>query len=412
MREFIKDIIRHVVLTDPGNKWPTFDGGTLSRDEFVTASESATCIRRLSFEKNAERATVTIPDYWETISDEEYFERLNAMGDDDKRGIFERGHHMELWVEEKLKLGLAEDEVVICTGKKQLSFYLGLEKVSGTPDGMFLNTTHRTIKFIEVKSTDNPVTAPRANHVAQTQTNMGIVQQLIDDEKLHSVHGWNLNGYTVLGGSILYINPSNYLTMQEFWLDYDSGEAMDNAANKAALLFTEGGEVAPPECMPPEGLEQWGGCTFCHFKSACMEIEERKQHDATAGKLRALMEGQTPATKKPLPFFAPDAKREDVLKIIADYDAWNKAEKNAEEHKKALKGAIVEWVKRQAGMKASFEDNGRLFKVSFSSSDKAGSLDSDKLAEFLSKHDENLDNFRKAGGKTETLLVKVSVTGL
>ena len=61
------------------------------------------------------------------------------MGDDDKLGIFARGHHMELWVEEKLLAGLEDHESLICTGKNQLSFYLDVAKVSGTPDGMFLN---------------------------------------------------------------------------------------------------------------------------------------------------------------------------------------------------------------------------------------------------------------------------------
>ena len=84
MAAFIKDIIRHSVLTDPGNKWPTFDGGNLTRSDFVTASEAANCSRRLAFEKEAERSTVTIQNYWDTLSDEEFQARMDAMGDDDK----------------------------------------------------------------------------------------------------------------------------------------------------------------------------------------------------------------------------------------------------------------------------------------------------------------------------------------
>lgn len=412
MAAFIKDIIRHSVLTDPGNKWPTFDGGTLTRSDFVTASEAANCSRRLAFEKQAERDTVTIPDYWDTLSDEEFQARMDDMGDDDKRGIFERGHHMELWVEEKLRAGLEEHEALICTGKSQLSFYLKGAKVSGTPDGMFLDTKMRTIKFVEVKSTDNPMSSPRWSHVNQTQVNMGLVDTLINNDMLFSVHGWNLNGYIVLGGSILYINPSNYLTMQEFWLDYDNGAAVNAAADKAKLLFGKDNSVTLPENLPPEGLDQWGGCTFCGFKSLCSYIEELKGQTATAEKLRALMDGQTPAKTRQVPFFSGDAQREDVLRVIADYDKWNKEEKDAAEHKKALKAAIVAWVKEQPGMKAKFEDNGRLFKVSLSQSEREGGLKSDALAAFLAKHDEDLKNFRKAPTKVETLLVSVDVTGV
>lgn len=412
MTTFIKDIIRYAVLTDDDNKWPTFDGGTLTRSDFVTASEAANCSRRLSFTKQAERDTVSIPDYWDTLSDEEFQARMDAMGDDDKRGIFARGHHMELWVEDRLRAGLEEHEKLICAGKRQLSFYLEGARVSGTPDGMLLDTEARTIKFIEVKSTDNPMSSPRWGHVNQTQVNMGIVDRLIGNYVLGSIQGRYLNDYTVLGGSILYINPSNYLTMQEFWLPYDNGAAVDAAADKAKRLFAADYSITLPEDLPPEGLNQWGGCTFCEFKSLCRYIEELKGQTDTVGKLRALMDGTTPATTRQVPFFSGDAQREDVLRVIADYDKWNKAEKDAEGHKKALKGAIVEWVRKQPGMKAKFEDNGRLFKVSLSQSERVGGFDADALEKFLTDRDEDLKNFRKAPTKTETLLVSVDVTGV
>lgn len=406
---FVKHALREQVMTKSDNAWPTYDGKTLNRREFVTASEATNCVRRLAFEKLREAAAVTIPNYWETMDPHEYHMRLEAMADDDKLGIFERGHHMELWVKDKLEsYAYASDgeESVICMGDDQVSFYLKDARLSGTPDGIYLFHAVKEIRVIEIKSTDNRPSSPRDNHVAQVELNMAIVQCLIDEGKLVRLHGQDLSGYKVTGGQLIYVNPSNYLTLDEFFIPFTS-EAFSKAADKAKMLF-DGMLPHAPADLPPEGLEKWGACRFCDFKFECAAIEMEQKHQANAEKLRGLASGQAPAIRT-LPFFANDTKREEIVRVILDYDAYNKAEKDAAAHKDALKDAVKQWIKTQPGAKVSFSDQGRVFKLSVSTSERAGGFDNDKLAAFLSQYGERVENFRKAASTTETLTVNVKV---
>lgn len=401
----MKEAIRIAVLTKEANSWPTFDGGNLKRSENVTASEATTCVRRLAFQKNEEAKAVPVQSYWGNMDPNEFYARLDLLRDDSKEGIFERGHNVEAWAVSQLLEMRQEDEEFLFVGQCQVSFYLVDSHVSGTPDGIYVNHSEQTWQILEFKSSVNRVTSPRDYHTSQVLVNMGIVKSLLDREWLDV----SFVGYEMEPGLLLYIDPSNYLTMDEFEVTWDGGAALEQAKAKARALFRKDGLQTicnSPDTLAPEGLSKVGGCMFCDYKAQCYDIEARLKHKATSEKLRALLEGNGKSVPK-MPTFGTDTPREQVLRIIADYDAFNKAEKDAKAHKDALKESIASWVKSQEGMIATFEDNGRLFRVSLSQSERAGGVDTDKLGKYLADKNEDLDNFRKGPSKVETLLVSV-----
>src|SRR5690606_26119329 len=127
-------------------------------------------------------------------------------------GIFARGNWMEEWIVQKLKEGVEPGEDFYFLGDEQVSFYSNAIKVSGTPDGLYVNYNTMTYRWLEFKSTQNPITAPKAAHKRQILTNMGLVEHLKEtDDRLDEFLDIPLSSMELEGGNLVYVDSSNYL---------------------------------------------------------------------------------------------------------------------------------------------------------------------------------------------------------
>lgn len=405
----LKQAIRVAVLTQEHKKWPTYDGQFLARHDYLTASENEKCVRSLAFQKQAEKSMVPIPNFWEEMPDEEFDRLLALMPDDDMRGIFERGNLIEEWAVRRLKEVQGPDEEYMFMGDEQVSFYTNKYRISGTPDGLHLNYSDMTYRVIEFKSSQNPIYSAKRQHVSQAQTNQALIEGL--KEPITEIFDIPLSSMKCEGSNLLYINSDNFLGMNEFQLEHDpSHESFFRAAAKARALFDVQGDVVhvnDPATLKPEGLYN-NGCFFCPFKFECAAIEERRGNDETRARLNTAIERAAGNRKLPeMPKFAADTDKKQVVKALLDYSEFKKQEKDAEKHIEALKPAIKAWAAGHKNGKVAFEEDGHLFKISLSSSSRAGGIDKAKLTEFLLQHGMTTADFEKEGGVTETLNVTV-----
>lgn len=409
----MKNALRVAVLTQPSKKWPTYDGKELTRWQYLSASENTRCIRELSFNKTMEAANTHIPDFWEQMSDEEFTRRLSEMGDNDVRGIFERGNTIEDWIVKNALAVQADNEEYLFLGEDQRSFYTDKYRISGTPDGVLLNYDLMTWRTLEFKSTQNPISAPKAAHVSQVQVNASLIEGL--KEELTQIYDVPLDGMTCEGSTLLYVNSDNFLTMNEYNFDFDEGHVkFFEAAAKAKALFTQApsGEIlpTPPELLVAEGLKT-NGCFFCAFKRQCAEIEEQRGNVQQREKLGAIIARAEGNRKLPeMPKFSADEERKVVVKAILDYADFRAAGKDAETHMDALKPALKEWAQRHKNSKVKFEEDGHAISISVSTTNRAGGIDKDKLAAFLLQHGASVSDFEKDGSTSETLHVNVKPT--
>lgn len=408
----LKEKIRIAVLTEPAKSWPTYDGQNLKRHDYVTASEAISCVRKLAFQKHAERQAIPIPDFWDIMSDEDFQAHLDAMKDDDVRGIFARGNWIEEWIVETLQSVTAEHEQYFFTGKEQVSFYTNKKRISGTPDGLYVNWEEMSYRWLEFKSTQNVISGPKMGHVSQLSVNTGISEHLSESGAFEEYFDIPLSSMDLKSGRLLYVNADNYLTMSEFEVEWDQGEALGRASAKAKALFIPDGkggvDIRQPEDLKPEGMSTPNGCSFCGFYRQCKEIEENHKNTANAKKLRGIIdkiEGRAKAPK--MPEFNAKSPREEVVKILINYAEYADQEKDAKDHKEALKDAIISWAETQPDMRADFQDGDKRFRVTLSKSERKGGIDDKKLEEFLAQHDLTVDSFRKDGSTTTTLRVTV-----
>lgn len=412
----LKNILRVAVLTQPPKKWPTYDGKELIRWQYITASEATRCVRELSFNKTMEAAHRPIPNFWESMSDEEFDRRLSEMADDDVRGIFERGNTIEDWIVKNLQAVQGPGEEYLFLGEEQRSFYTDKYRISGTPDGLHLDYNRMEYRTLEFKSSQNPISVAKDAHVSQVQTNSSLIYGLRED--ITKIYDVPLDSMTCAGTNLLYVNSDNFLTMNEFEIPFDDGHVrFMTAAAKAKALFAKApsGEVlpVPPENLVPEGLKT-NGCFFCAFKRECAAIEERRGNEeqrARLGNIIARAEGNRKLPE--MPKFSADEERRVIVKALIDYADFRAAGKDAEEHMNAMKPALKEWAQRHKNAKVKFEEDGHQFSVSVSTTSRSG-LDKDKLAAFLLAHGATVEDFEKPGAVSETLhvTVKPSVTGV
>lgn len=398
------DCIKSAVLTAPANSWPTFDGAFLKRNQYVTASEASTCIRSLSFQKQRERDTKEISNFWETVDEDHFQTMLDEMGPSDPRGYFTRGHNVEAWIVDQLMAVAQEDEFFLFLGAEQISFHNAVDKVSGTPDGLYYNKTTQEMWLLEFKSAKTPVSEPRYSHVTQVQVNMGLIQSLREDPKFIALIGGELpEKFT--GAKILYIDPSHYLTLQEFQVAYDDGKLYNRAKQTANALF-KGGDLAPAHKLKPQGLAN-NGCYFCNDKVTCATIEHARKDEANTAKLRALIDTASGATPPAAPVFASDAPRAQVMDLLVRYDEFSKDEKRAKAQKDSLKESIKGWLKQQKDTKAKFQDDGSLVNVSLSYPHRKGGLDAAAIEKVLTDMGADIADYTKDGTDIETLRVTV-----
>lgn len=406
----LKNVLRVAVLTQPSKKWPTYDGQELTRWQYLSASENTRCVRELSFNKTMEAAAKPIPNFWEQMSDEEFDRRLAEMGDDDIRGIFERGNAIEDWIVKNTLSVQAPGEEYLFLGEEQRSFYTDKYRISGTPDGLRLDYDRMTWRTLEFKSTQNPISAPKAAHVSQVQVNASLIEGL--KAEITQIYDVPLDSMTCEGSTLLYVNSDNFLTMNEYDLPFDDKHIkFFEAAAKAKALFSlsPGGEFlpTPPELLVAEGLKT-NGCFFCAFKRQCADIEERRGNEQQRERLGAIIARAEGNRKLPeMPKFSADEERKVVVKAILDYADFRAAGKDAEAHMDALKPALKDWAQRHKNAKVKFEEDGHAISISVSTTNRAGGIDKDKLAAFLLQHGASVADFERDGSVSETLHVNV-----
>lgn len=414
----LKQHIRVSILTQEDKSWPTFDGGQLSRRDYITASEASSCARRLAFNKRADADRVPVEDFWGTLSEDEFNARLLDMGNDDKRGIFERGNMMEEWVVQHLIAMEQPDERFFCLGKEQRSFYSNKLKVSGTPDGIRVDLVNMKYRVLEFKSSQNPITSPKEGHVTQVQVNAGLIQYLAKWGLLDDAFSVPFSRLELEGVNILYVHTDNWLDMKEFRLPYDGGLSYEQAIAKARAIWKRD-HVAQkvvlrhPEEVAPEGLRTWNGCMFCEHKAECLAIVQRQEGEQTQEKLRKMLETEAGTRKREvpkMPAFRADMPKDKIAELLLEYDTERQREKEAKEHKEAVQKAIKQWIASQENRSAEFSEDGYIFSVKLTESKRSGGIDKEALAVFLKMHDLELDDYEKPATTVETLNVTVKQT--
>jgi hypothetical protein len=418
MTKLITTALRTALMTEPSKSWPTFNGGTLNRHDFLTASEATKCIRSLSFQKTREadmfaRTGGTKSDtFWDDMSDEEYQSRLEQMGPDGPYGIFARGNNIEDWIVGMLKSVELPNEKNMFTGKDQRSFYVASHRLSGTPDGLYIDANTHEMKLLEFKSSNAPTVTPRPAHVTQVLVNMGIIKMLLRHDKLPAdvpEYDWMrdcIDNFNT--GLLVYVRADNYMDVAEFEIEWDGGEAYNRAMHKAKALFkVEDGvqSITPPAECEPTGLSNRYMCRFCDDKLGCLAIETAKNDAANIKIIQQALAGDDYEVPR-VPFFGKDEK-EKVISALIEFDNWNKVSKDAEATMKSMADAIKDWVRKQPDMKAKFVAGDDKVSVSLSQTTRSGSLDKERLAAALKEVGKALEEFEGASISYETLRVTV-----
>lgn len=264
--------------------WPIYGGGSLDRTTTLSASENLRCPRRLWMEK---RLPVPFAPAGDTEPD---------------WGYAQRGHAVEAWVVECLEAELAHNgHSLAFHGGSQLSFVVG--QLSGTPDGLITwkDGQHTLIEIKSIdprKNTRDLKAEPVAQHYAQVQQNMWLIQEC--------------TGAVIKEAMILYVNASDFTQMIEHIVPYDGGVLAEQMRSKADMIFSaESADELPAEGMTNKSED----CTRCAFLEECNAIQ-----------------GKAKAVKKPesLPAFANrgiatkirrymDAKEAmEVAKVVVD----------------------------------------------------------------------------------------------
>lgn len=410
----IKERLRIAIMTQPPKPWPAYDGTTLDRNEYITASEASKCVRQLSFEKHKGMATVAIPDFWETMSDEDFKAHLLNMGNNDKRGIFERGNVMESWIVTMLMAMEQEGEDTLYLGEEQRSFYTNKKKVSGTPDGVYVNHEEKTWRTLEFKTSQNEIIEPRNNHVTQVQMNAGLIDHLNQIGAIDPYVGFAFSEYKLVGVNLAYINTDNWLDIEEFKFQPDNGEAFSQASQKARTLWykdpvSKTVKMRNPQDLPPEGLESWGGCMFCDNRAACQEIEQSRQNADTVARIQKAAAFVNGERKPPtMPVFSADVSRDKVIGVLLEYDGARAEESAAKKVKEAMKEAVKPWLAEQEDRKAEFTEDGLKFSATLTSSERDGGYDMDQIRAALDARGCSMDLFKKPKATQETFNVKVT----
>lgn len=223
----------------PANTWPVFKHTVgLDRSSFLTSSMADRCIRELWYNKRDKSQTFGT---W---------------------GFAERGHAVETWVVEKLRLATLPSNITLsCLGDDQVSFVDAERRLAGTPDGiMFIHDRKADVTYIvviEIKSidprTNKDVALPKQAHVTQCYQNIHLV-------------ALNFPHCIVLGTTLVYVDASNFQEVHEYSIENDESlsEKIDTLAQKAALVFS----TTSVSDLPLEGVYR-NECKNCNYKTQC-----------------------------------------------------------------------------------------------------------------------------------------------
>lgn len=224
----LKALVEQGVANAPKQLWPTHDGKQLDRSAFVTASEVGNCVRSTWFAKHA----------------------LPPKGDG-VWGYFARGHNVEAWVVDQLRMSNS-GATFIMMGSDQRSMHW--EGQAGTPDGIMttLDQEHYVFDIKSIHPQTNRKFLPKPQHVMQIHQNILLAEKCLDIE--------------IAGGMILYVDASNYQTMDEYYIEYDIA-AMEQVTDRATRIH----EADKPNDLPAEGMFKSNGCKFCPFTANCSD---------------------------------------------------------------------------------------------------------------------------------------------
>ena len=403
---FITDIMRTGVFIQPPQMWPTHDGENLERTDYVSASESAYCVRRLAFKKEKDRGRVQNDNYFHDLTDEEWGMYIANLDERNPIGYFERGHNVEAWLVERLMAGCAgTNEGFLFVGKGQVSLHTE-DHVSGTPDGLYYNKTTGETRVLEIKSSksDN-IYAPYNEHLSQVNVNCALFIKLWPSLQSRFPELKGLKHPR--GGDIIYVNSHHYLTTSEFAIEYDGGAAYSEAALKAIKLGLVKREFAEPKGVQAEGLIKKSAgvspCYLCDDKVGCKAIEDAAGSTAMGEQLKKIINSQDPPE---MPKFAIDTPI--TAALLFEYKINADQEKTYKEEKAGLREIILPAVK-EAGGKIEFtmSEDERTITAKVSTSTRAGSLDKKRLEVRLQELGESLSDY--VGEGTEVTQLRVTI---
>lgn len=238
--------------------WPTYDGKTLHRASFLSASEAMNCDMRLYFDK---------------VDDQEPEPVVVAPGSipmeidpSQNQGIFVRGHAVEGAIVDALHWMFDDPDKVqiVLTGSDQRSFYSMELMLSGTPDGGLVyrgdGVVPGLLYGVEIKSFDprSNIIGAKPNHVVQLQQNVGLIRET----------GWHSRVADT--GFLIYVNAADYFDLRIYPVD-TSVTTVDNVivrnTAKAHSIFAAI-DAKDPMSLPATGVNT-GECKFCPHASIC-----------------------------------------------------------------------------------------------------------------------------------------------
>lgn len=227
----LKELLKQAIALAPPQSWPTYDGLELDRQEFLTSSQVASCLRMTGFEKHS------------TV-------KVDWAGN----GYTERGHAIEAWLVKNLRRLEALGYKLEYMGEDQVSFYDPDIGLSGTPDGILTLPTGEKV-LLEFKSIDprsNKSNLPKKKHIYQTTQNIYLVNKCL---KL-----------AIMRGFLIYLDASDVFNVHETEVIYDPYIVQEVIARAEKLWAAKDGDE-----LPAEGIVN-GDCDYCPFHAQCSEF--------------------------------------------------------------------------------------------------------------------------------------------
>jgi hypothetical protein len=407
--QLLELLIKSSVMGAGPSSWPTFNGRTVARMDYLTASEATNCIRQLSFNKLSEHQSKD----WDLVMTDDQFSMLVAsQSATSPDGYFQRGHNIEAWIVEQLQAGAAENEKFIFLGDDQVSFYDEVTRVSGTPDGIFYDVETKEMWLLEFKSVGSQVYSARSNHINQTQVNMGLIEAisvndkpgtgdvllaLLEEAGVELVDG-RLPDWS--GAMLLYVQSSNYFDQKEFHYDYDDGLAYATAVKRAKQLFSGDEEqinqLRRPSSLVAEGVAQ-NKCAFCDHKKACAHLIKIMEGEEAA---REMLAEHIPMA---LPDFKSTKTKSALVKMALDYVEADIEIKDRQKAQKQIKDEVSAFVLVDCSGKLEMECSEGVGKIMVRENAGRTTLDKDKLGQAGI----DLDQYEKVGKPFFTTSVKV-----
>lgn len=199
---------------------------SFDRDAYVNASELGGCIRRQWFDKHGTEPDADHVEYW---------------------GYANRGTHGERYLVDAL---LADGQPLKFAGNDQESIQSG--DFSATPDGFIItNLGFHGVEFKTIDPRTNKANLPRARHVLQIQLAMALFAET--------------TALPPLGGTIIYMDASNYNDITECYVAFDQDVVKKNERRAAQIL-----RAANVNSLDREGKTSGECKSFnCPFVGSC-----------------------------------------------------------------------------------------------------------------------------------------------